>query len=78
MSARGISVYVNLCRSVYAFKFEIHCAVRGECGFFYVLDIGAGTAVVIVAAVLSVVAVPGVRNVDFGFTAVFGIYKLPA
>ena len=72
-----VAVYENLCRRVYALKFEIYRAVCGIIGLFNYFGVRAGAAVIIVSAVLSVVAVPGVRHVYGAFAAVFGIIKFP-
>ncbi len=78
MFANKFAVYVNLCGSVHAFEFKIRRAALGNFGLAKLFYISTCASVIIVSAVLSVVAVPCVRQVDVVFAAVFGIYEFPA
>ena len=58
------------CRCVYTVEFNIKSLILGKIGSCKLLLVDTGATPVIVAAVLSVMIVPGVRNVDFCLCAV--------
>ena len=70
MCQYGLSVKDNLCRCVYTVKLDINSLILIILGSREVLLIGAGAAIIIVAAILTVNVIPSVRNIYLCLCAV--------